>query len=634
MQASVIDGDFDTDSTDERRGSRWLYLLVVVLAWLPYLGLTNEPLVYDAPATVLRNQAVQSGPLNDLLSVDFWGYRLDAAHGTRSYRPLVSLTYAVEGRLFDNAPAAFHLTDVALHCLAALLVVLLAESLGLRRVWAVAAGALFAIHPIQTEAVASVVGRADLMAAVCLLGALVLHLRADGARRPLVLDAGALALIAAAFFCKEYAVAFPFVLAGTDLARWWGSRRRPGRAIPFGLASIGLLVGYLWLRYRLFGSLGGVPMLAASDHPLFDAPWIVRLSMAWRLMALAARLLVLPFGLNHHYRVGTLEIVESPFHPLAIVGVVLSVGGLVLAIFVSRRVRDSVPLVAWLLVFAPLLPALNLVSLGGVVFAERFLYLPVVGLALVAAFTLERCCVTPEARRIAVVGLCLAVVAGCVLGARRVTDWSSDERLARSSVESYPGGAEVWRDLGLALGARGRHQEASEALEKAAELAPDAPQTWQALSTALFNLGRYADSAEAWRHCYELLPGDSAVAALYVDALIRASEALLAQGDTEQGVRLLRRASDVDPNLARTMHETGLRLERDSRYADAAGVYRRILYLRPDHVPTMFNLGRVLILAGHPEQAAEWLRAGLDRQPDPRAQALLEQALAATADAD
>jgi tetratricopeptide (TPR) repeat protein len=105
---------------------------------------------------------------------------------------------------------------------------------------------------------------------------------------------------------------------------------------------------------------------------------------------------------------------------------------------------------------------------------------------------------------------------------------------------------------------------------------------------------------------------------------------MLDRGETEQGLEMLRRASDLDPELARQIHELGLRLEQESRYDEAAAAYRRVLHLRPDHAPTMFNLGRVLILAGRPDQSVEWLRAGLEIQPDPRAQALLDQALTAT----
>ena len=146
---------------------------------------------------------------------------------------------------------------------------------------------------------------------------------------------------------------------------------------------------------------------------------------------------------------------------------------------------------------------------------------------------------------------------------------------------------------------------------------------------ALFNLGRFTESAEAWRRCVELMPEDDALGALYVQALVRSAEALLEGGKIEQSLELWRQAADLDPELPRQMHEAALRLEQEQRYDEAAAIFREILFLRPDHAPSMFNLGRVLILAGRPEQAIGWLRAGLAIRPDPRAEALLEQALAA-----
>jgi len=320
--------------------------------------------------------------------------------------------------------------------------------------------------------------------------------------------------------------------------------------------------------------------------------------------------------------------VESPLQPLALVGLTLTLGLLLFGVWWAHRRKDPVPIVAWLLLALPLLPALNLVSLGGVLFAERYLYLPVAGLALLVASGFDRCCVTSRSRRVALIVVGAILAAGAGVAAQRVPDWGSDERLARSSIVAYLNGSEIWRDLGLAVGSQGRHQEAAEAFERSVELAPGSPQTWQAYATALFNIGRFAESAEAWRRCYELMPDDEAVTELYVQAIVRSAEALLGQGETEQGLDLWRRAADLDPDLPRQLHEAALRLEQEQRYGEAATMFRKILFLRPDHAPTMFNLGRVLILAGHPEQSVEWLRAGLEIQPDPRAEALLKQALA------
>ncbi len=589
--------------------------------------------MYDAPATVVANQAVQRGPLSALFTVDFWGSPLDADYSTRSYRPLVSLTFALQARSLGDRPAAFHLTDIGLHALASVLVVALASTLGIRRPWAAVAGALFALHPVQSEAVASVVGRADLMAVVCLLGAMVLHLRAPSRPRPAVWDAAALLLLGLALLCKEYAVAFPFVLIGTDLARGLGTERASRRRWPFWAGALLLLAGYLTLRLSLIGALGGVPMLAATDHPLVDAPWIVRWSTAARLIALAARLLVLPTSLNHHYRAGTIPVVETPWHPLSLAGVALLAGLLLLGVWWARRRLDPLPLIAWLLLFLPLLPALNLVSLGGVLFAERYLYVPMTGFVLLVAWALDRAVprrVVPTRVALGVVAAVLLVAGGLTVA--RVEQWSSDERLARSSLAAYPRGSEVWRDLGLAVGGHGRHDEALAAFERSLELEPEAPQTWKAYATALVNLGRYDEGTRAWRRCIELT-GD--VGSLWLglgQAELFAGEVSSARESLGRARALMPGNPDVAAWYGRALHEQALQLERAGRYGEAAGALAEILTLDPAHAPTLFNLGRVLLLDGRPAEAARVLRRGLELQADPRARALLQRAEASIED--
>ena len=644
--------------------SRWIWGWVAAAALLPYLRLVPLPLVYDAPAATLRNEAVQSGSPAGVFRVDFWGVPLDAEHSSRSYRPLVSLSWVLQIRALGNAPAAFHVVDLALHALAALLVVLVGEALGLRRWWAVAAGALFAVHPVQTEAVSSVVGRADVLAGLFLFAGVLLHLRASLRPRPGAWEAAAWSCIAASMLCKEYAVAFPFVLVGIDVARAGNVRAAAARRWPFWIAVAALVAAYLALRVGLTGALGGVPMLAASDHPLVGAPLLTRFSTAARLLVLALRLLVLPVGLNHHYRAGTIPVVESPLPGLALTGAALAIASLAAAWWWARRRREPLPLVGWLFVFLPLLPALNLLTLAGVLFAERFLYVPVAGLALFTAWVGARSATRAAARRaaLAVLG---ALIGVCVLlAARRVEQWRSDERLARSSLAVYPRGSEVWRDLGLAVGAEGRHAEALAAFERSLELEPRAPQTWKAYATALHNLGRHEDAAEAWRRCIELTPGEvgalsrglaeallyagrerlgrgdapgalrlvgelACIEGLPADLLATAGRVALSAGDAELGRRCAGRALASDPELPRELHRVALSLEQQDRLDDAAEVHRTILLLRPDHPPTLFNLGRVLLLAGRPAEAIEPLSRGIELQPDARADELLRQALEA-----
>jgi tetratricopeptide (TPR) repeat protein len=710
----------------------WRYVLVAALAVLPYVLMPANPLIYDSSLAITANQSLQSGPLMDLFSrVDFWGVPLDADYSTRSYRPLVSLTYALQVRLFGGIPWLFHLGDMILHALAALLVVRLVEAIDGGAGPALIAGAVFAVHPVQTDAVCGVVGRADIMAGICLLGALVAHLTAPRRHRPWLWEIGALVLLAAGFLCKEYAVSFPFVLIAVDLILPGSNgqiRRR--RWIAWGMAIL-LLAAYLSIRYVLMGAVGGVPMLSEIEHPLHGTSFVERWPTVGRLVLLGARLLVLPIGLNHHYRYGTLPIPETLLDPGAFAGITL-IALLLLAGIVCRvRYRSSLPLIALALVAFPLGPSLNTVSLAGVLFAERFLYIPVAGLALIFAWIIKPALRRAVARR--VVAVVIAVILVVMMGATmlRVRDWSSPERLARSSLRWYPNGSEVWMQLGLALAHQGRYEEAVEGFERSIEIQPKYAPTWKNYAATLSLMGRHEDAVHAWRRTVELAPRESgilfgglgeaeiragnveeAVAALGrahelmpadPAALMSLGRALLGAGRLEQAVEVLRsgreglretpaeltgmlgqalvrlartrldegrhdesvslareavdldmlppaglylagliafnaseeelakrwfeRAMEGDPELLRRRHQGAVDLQAEERHAEAAELFGEILAARPDHVPTLFNRGRALLLAGRPEEAIGPLRKGLALKEDPGARALLARAL-------
>ncbi len=734
----------DDRSAGVSRRSLWTALAIVaVLALLPYARLPGKPLIYDAPITITGNPVVQSGPLSRVWSVDFWGMAPDSPANSRSYRPLVTLSYALQWRWFGDSAALFHLTDMALHGINALLLFLVVAALGFRHPWPLVAGAIFALHPVQSEAVISGVGRADLLANGCLLGAIWLQLQAQRTRAPWAARAGCVVLLGAAMLCKEYAVAFPFLLAAITYAGRF-SRSTPAPA-PAGsatgtggdrgrgpwitvAASFVVLLAYLALRVSLFGSLGGVPMLTASDHPLAGAPFLTRFSTALTLVPLSARLLLAPFSLNHHYRQGTLPLAESPFEPLALLGLTIVAVLIVVALRRMTRGGDPVPAIAVAWIGLPLLPSLNLVSLSGVVFAERFLYVPVGGYALLVAHLLASPLLRTNRRKI-LAATALAGVAFTGITLSRVEEWSSEERLARASLAIYPGGSEVRRHLGVTLRQQGRHEEAAEELKRVVAEAPADPQAWRHYAATLDALDRVDEAVVAWRRTLELspdhigilwrqaglaelragnldqaaidldrgrrlMPEDPTSLYYYVQTELRRGEpdaaaAALRAGETAiandrealeplAGQALLRSAAarlpddpdgaidrarealtipslpaegwflaglvadragaaDLsrnwfdtalgrDPELLRRKNAAALELEQGGQRVAAAEQYREILVAIPDHVPSLFNLGRVLVADGRPGEAIAPLERGLALQADPRAAALLQQA--------
>lgn len=173
---------------------------------------TNLNLIYIYRRAILGNPDVQhSTPWRNLLQNDFWGTPLSDSGSHGSYRPLCVLTYRLNHLLGGFKSTGYHVINVLLHCLATGLVVKVARLL-LPPFWGPAiAGALFATHPIHTEAVAGLVGRADLAACNLYLIAFLTYAkhvawREGNERKSWAALVAAIIFSVAAVLCKETAV--------------------------------------------------------------------------------------------------------------------------------------------------------------------------------------------------------------------------------------------------------------------------------------------------------------------------------------------------------------------------------------------------------------------------------------------
>jgi tetratricopeptide (TPR) repeat protein len=595
-------------------------LILVVVAIVPYLLLPPKPLIQDAHRTIVENEIVREGSIVEILTTDYWGVDVEADYATRSYRPLTTLTFAIQMRLFGDTPQIYHLTDMALHVLGTLLVALLLMQLARPSPWAVPLAALFAVHPVLSEAIVSAVGRADLMASVAMLGGLLLYVRGPIAGRPWLMPAGVVGLGVVALLSKEYAVVYPFLLAGVGLVRWAITRTEAGARredLTIWGASAATVVAYLGLRLALFGELGGVPMLGAGDHPLFGKPWDVRWATASILLVHAAELLVVPTALNYFYGYGTLPIAEGLADPRVLPGVALVLALVVAGVVVLRRRRDPRVLVAAMLFLFPLGPSLNTVSIAGVLFAERFLYLPAVGFVLLVSVVLDTVAAGERGRRFGTIAVALVAVVFGVATMARVEDWRSPRTLAEASLEHYPRGAPVLFELGLARGGEGDHEGALEAFDLALEVHENRPQVWNSKGVALLNLGRYDEAIEAFERAIELTPDD--VYRLWR----RLGDSQLAAQRFEDAAASLERAHELEPADAPTrssLQKALIGLARKQVYRreaeDALATLDRLAAMDDLPAETLFQAGMVARDARRPEKAVEFIRKALELEPD------------------
>lgn len=444
-------------------------------------------LVYDA-AQLLLHDPRYAAPVDwqALLTTTYWP--------TGLWRPVTSVLLGGQAALGGAShPIVFHLTSLVLYGAVVLAVVRLLQGWVPDSHAPLVAGLLFATHPVHVEVVASVVGQAELLAALGVLaGATIWHRAArDGITRstiPLLLAAQCLAALS-----KEQGFVLPALLLGQHLLL----ERRLSRGDAFRLATpLALTVVMLLLiRTVVTGSLGGetpLPFLASLGAT-------GRVATALGVVPGFVRLLMWPAHLQAEYGPPELD-VGSAFTGQHLFGLVLLFAAL--AAFV--RWRKSAPVAAlgiwWVVV--TWLPSSSLVFPAGVMLAERLLFLPSIGLAMVVAGA--GAIVPVRLRRpVGYVALVVIVALG-IRSVERISIWHSPERFFAAMTADAPRVYRAWHMRGVDAQFRGDSVEAERLFRRSLTIWNESPVVHEALGQLLRRGGRCAEAVpvmeEGLRH--------------------------------------------------------------------------------------------------------------------------------------
>jgi tetratricopeptide (TPR) repeat protein len=446
------------ETVSRRRHAETLVILaaLVLMAYANSLGsgftLDNRFLILNDA----RVHSVSEQHLRDILERGYWWPTVEGG----LYRPLTTLSfllnYAVLGD-FDQ-PAGYHWVNLLLHVAAAFLVYMLALLL-VRQYWpAFFAAALWALHPVATEAVTNIVGRADELAALGVLAALLLYVRAareTGRRRAFCL-AAMMAAAAVAVFSKESGVVVLGVVVLYDLTwripRGGSPRELAGRLWQFFLQGYVYLalpvLAMLWARWAVLRRAGAME-IPFVDNPLSGADFLTGRANAIRVIGKYLWMLLYPRTLSINYSYNQIPVVNRHTAGWLDWAAGAAVVGLVLLAAVCYRRR---PVAFFLLGFSALalLPVANLLFFTGTIMADRLLYLPSVGFAAAVAIGAYRLANRRGVRPMVAAAVLAAVgLAYAVRTYRRNADWQDDETLYTSAVEASPASFKTHQSLAL-----------------------------------------------------------------------------------------------------------------------------------------------------------------------------------------
>lgn len=586
----------------EKRPWIWLLLAAGVFAYAN--GLTGG-FTYDDKAIVRDDPRIQSwAHFPEIFTTHYFGGPL--ATGT-AYRPVDLLSLAANHAVHDNSTFGYHLTNLALHLGNVLLFFIL-----LRRRFgedvAGAASLLFAVMPVHVEAVTSIVGRAELLSAFFCLLAFLSALRARRIRSFRAYAAACLCYLLA-IFSKESAVVFPGLLllfqtagAGEDLGQ---PPRGFGRSLLDELRRhflyyLGFAVPLLLTFAVRFAVLKGllVSKFAAVfelENPLVSLRAFPRIGNAAALLLRQLGRTIFPLYLSADESAWQLPLlkVRAPIFWLALAALgALSAAGVLLY---RRRPREGFGLLFFLLAA---LPTSNFLFVTGTILAERLMYLPSAGVALVLAGAIagERASLRGRARP--VVALAAIALVYSFRTIVRNSVWQSDETLFDNLIRTSPDSAKAHYDDAYMAAERKRFPQAYRQYRTATEIYANYYDAWAGRGRAAGELGDLAEAESSARRSTELFT-------TYENGWYTLAVAAERRGDLAEAARAYREGAKNCPKSYPIAYHRAAFLWRRGREEEAVAAYRQAAAVSPDMALNHEDLGRIFASRGDTEEAEE-----------------------------
>nr|CAH7750090.1 unnamed protein product [Callosobruchus chinensis] len=563
------------------------YITISVAAFVCYCNTLWGTFVFDDSEAIVKNKDVMlHTPLRDVFRNDFWGTDITLNSSHKSYRPLTILSYRLNVLYSNNKLDAFqfHATNVILYGVLCLLTVpvfelFLKKSKYATNVHDIAyySALLFTVHPVHTEPVAGLVGRADILSSVLFFLVLLIYQKYRNATGEIVLFWYMMFILmtSCAVLCKETAISVLGMLIIYDIYRekrrstlWWDLLTFWNFAKYTTIISCGLVIMYY--RFKVMNFEG--PIFTTNDNPAaFSDNFSTRLFTFSYLYLLNFLLLLWPQWLCFDWSMGCVPLIES----FCDIRVIFVIGFWISAIYaaytiVKQNLENCVldaRIMGVSLILLPFLPASNIVFTVGFVIAERTLLLPSAGFCLLVVIGLKKMERRYyDNRKIFLVMLYLLLLIFALRTIQRNSEWLTEEKLFTSALEVCPLNAKVHYNIAKIAADKGSKDLALEEYKQALELNTNYEQAMNNLAN-LLREDRKFQEAEV----------------------------------------LLRKALEVRPNFAAAWMNLGIVLTNLNKTEEAENCYKTAIKYRSKYPDCYYNLGNLYLdLKQHEDALKAW----------------------------
>jgi protein O-mannosyl-transferase len=582
-------------------------LMAIVLVFGQTVG--HDFINYDDNNYVYANPHITHGLTAQEIA---WAFTSDYAS---NWHPLTWIFHMLDYQIYGLWPGGHHLTNVLLHAATAIsLFLVLLKMTG--DLWPSAfAAAVFAIHPLRVESVAWAAERKDILSGLFFMLTLAAYL--GYVRRPFSLKRYLLviAFFALGLMAKPMLVTLPFVLLLLD---YWPL----GRIKPYVPRTLRVrnrhteCAGYKCSPFRLL--LEKVPLLVLTAASCAVTIWAQQEAitpnehMTLSLRIGNAMLSYVAYLGQFFYPAGLVVLYPHPGSVLSawkVAGALLVLTAVCIAAVAWRR-RYPFLMVGWFWYVGMLLPVIGLVQVGFQAMADRYTYLPQIGLCICLAWAVASACRTwPNCVRACGISaaLVLAVLIACAW--RQASFWRDSITLWTHTLACTSKNFVAHNNLGAALIFAGRPDESIEHFQQAILLTPDYADPHYNMGLLLSKKGLFQEAIDHYNKALMINPH-------YPVAHNNLGFALFQTGRYKEAIDHYNQALLLDPYLPDAHYNLGFVFFKMGRVQDAIKQFEEALALKPDYIDTLNNLGSALIQAGRPDEAIRHLRQALFLKPD------------------
>ena len=562
------------------RITRHRNLILFFICILIYYPSFNADFVFDDISAIVNNADIRTNESSwfNVFIHDYWGSPIDHEVSHKSYRPLTVLTFRLNFLIDHLNPFGYHLVNVLLHALVCILLARVSESVVFSHqtspktanYYATLSAVIFATHPIHTEAVVGVVGRAELLSALFFLSSLLSY------HKHWYFISACLTVIST--FCKEQGITALGVVVVYELTH--GGKKSPPNVKRISLFTLVALVT-ITFRIWIMGGRNSLPVFTRFDNPASFSSYPTRQLTYLYLVPLNLLLLLYPFNLCCDWTMQSVPLVKNFADQRNLATLIAFTVIFILTLkclgqcidhWSSRKGVNCGPPLPLLVSLAilPYIPSSNLIHPVGFVLAERVLYLPSIGFILILTYGLKHLQSHLKSAYLKLLMKALLVLLVISFAGKTLTrssDWLNEKTLFTSAIRVNPNNAKLYNNLGHYYEKQRHWSEALKCFSKAHTLQPDDLGTSINIARTYLNMG---DPVQAETILWSVKP------------------------------KVMQAAKKNDQRIAPNYLSLWINLgniisQNDSRLAEAEVVFRELIAMRADFVDAYINLGGILV---------------------------------------